>query len=60
VITSIGGEQQGHAKALGRLAEHPRLVPRRRCEKQNPFHAVYNRATCSAFGSAQQYQGSFR
>jgi hypothetical protein len=58
LIATVGGEHELHAETLGRLTKHPRLVSGRRRKKQNSFHQI--RATCSALGSAQQYQGSLR
>src|SRR5260221_114343 len=56
-MAAVGREHELHAEARGRVAKRARLIAGRRREDENTRHI---RATCSAFGSAQQYQGSFR
>ena len=56
LIAAVGGVEELDAKARRRFGEHARLIAGGRREKKDALH---NRATCSAVGSAQQYQGSF-
>src|SRR6185295_8869815 len=56
LIAAIGGVDELDAELLRGFGEHARLIPSRRRQEQYAFHS---RATCSAVGSAQQYQGSF-
>ena len=49
------GLNHGLVMLIG-LAERAGLIARRRRQEKNSRHT---RATCSGFGSAQQYQGSF-
>ena len=40
LIAAIGREHELHAQPLGRLAEHPDLIARRRRQEQDSLHRV--------------------
>ena len=57
LIAAIGRIHELDVVPFGGTGEHAGLIAGGGGQQQNTFH---NRATCSAVGSAQQYQGSFR